>query len=71
VRETRYVDACPQCNTTLVGVTPQEYREEHAPECNPLAGLYVFPAGTEHRGASTEEETSEKGSIDEEIGGER
>jgi hypothetical protein len=46
MNEAQYVAECPVCGVALVGMTPDEYRETHAPECNPLAELYHFSANT-------------------------
>lgn len=48
VDEREYVDECPSCGTRFVGVTPDEFRENHAAEdCPkaPLPRLLVFPEG--------------------------
>lgn len=44
--EAEYVDECPVCGIALFGMSPEEYREEHAAECNPLAELYHFSEET-------------------------
>lgn len=44
--EIEYVDECPVCGIALLGMSPDEYRRGHAPECNPLAELYVFQEGS-------------------------
>lgn len=46
LEEVEYVDECPSCGTSFVGMTPEEFRETHATEdCPkaPLPKLYVFP----------------------------
>lgn len=42
LRERDYVDECPNCETRFVGMTPDEFREEHAPSCNPFLKLLRF-----------------------------
>jgi hypothetical protein len=44
--ESEYVNECPVCGITLLGMSPDEYRQKHAPECNPLAELYHFSEKT-------------------------
>lgn len=41
--ERDYVRDCPSCGTRFVGMTPDEFRERHAEECNPVLGLLFFP----------------------------
>lgn len=41
--EREYVDECPTCGVRFVGMTPDEFRESHAEECNPVLGLLYFP----------------------------
>ncbi|RYJ13300.1 hypothetical protein ELS19_04510 [Halogeometricum borinquense] len=39
--ERDYVEECPMCGVALIGMSPEEYREEH--DCDPLNVLIVFP----------------------------
>ena len=41
--ERDYVRECPTCGTRFVGMTPDEFRDQHADECNPVLGLLFFP----------------------------
>lgn len=42
MNEVEYVESCPVCGVQFLGMTPDEFRQEHAPDCNPLAELYLF-----------------------------
>lgn len=48
--EQEYADECPYCGTKFVGMSPEEFRREHAPDCNPFARLYEWPQGDENGG---------------------
>lgn len=45
VTEVEYVDECPSCGARFVGMTPDEYRENHECGGSPFIGLLVFPEG--------------------------
>lgn len=45
MREKEYVNECPSCETQFVGMSPNEFREEHAPQCNALLTLLIFKGG--------------------------
>lgn len=49
VPERDYVNECPVCGMRLLGMSPEEYREKHSPECNPLTSLYVFQEVADER----------------------
>lgn len=43
LQEVEYVDECPSCDAQLIGMSPDELREEHSKECTPILQLVVFP----------------------------
>lgn len=43
--EPDYVEECPECGDRFIGMSPDEFRENHAPECNPLLKLLSFAGG--------------------------
>lgn len=49
VEEVEFVDECPQCDLTPVGMTPEEMREHMTAEHSPLCALIVFPTPEERR----------------------
>lgn len=47
IEEVEYVKECPSCGEKFVGMTPQEFRQQHALEdCpnSPFPELLCFPA---------------------------
>lgn len=51
IQEVDYVEYCPACDCVLMGMSPDEYREEHLPKCTEpeLGMLSVFPTPEERR----------------------
>lgn len=49
--EVDYVGSCPVCDVRFIGMSPDEFREEHAPDCDPLAELYHFDGRQLHTGS--------------------